>query len=335
MHLLLRERKKEMVYIKFPVHANVGLAVEEDTDVAGFLEVGAPASPAGAAYSVPSKTWVHPGHASDPRNMVAAVARARGLINRTTASTVAQSPPSATSASMSVPAHVARLASKWELVAYTVEGKDVAREIAARGPLLASVRITGSLLNAVSARLLQEEANAPQFATPDDTADHGTIIVALLGWDEESNWIVGLPWGKFVSPAWDGTLPLPASTVTNVCGIAKQEHVSPSAPPTSNIQVSVLPPSWDPPTTQPLPEVAHVGSVSGKQKPLRPKKKVRPAAAAAAAAAAAPASAASFVHTLSSWMTEEHMNVTVQCSVTLVVIIVGILTLLLMRRPRA
>ena len=239
---------------------------------------------------------------------------------------------------MSVPAHVARLASKWELVSYTVKIKDVASEILTRGALLASVRITDQLLDAVSSRLQPEDSPDPRVdgLQPDSTdgdSNHGSVVVAVLGW-EDGDWIVALPWGKFGSPAWDGTLTVAHAAITNVCGLAKQEEVSRSHD-TGSITVGVLPPTWDPPTTQPLPAVAHIGSVTGKHKAIR-RKKLQPAPKPppSSSDARATSTPTNLLTTVSTWMTEEHMNITVQCSVTLVIIIVGILTLLLMRRPK-
>jgi hypothetical protein len=317
--------------VKFPVHSNVGLAMEErmSSNVDGFLNLKDEETPTlSSSYMIPSKTWNHPGHASDPRKMVAAVARARGLINRTTASTVSQKTETFDS-KLSVPAHVARLASKWELVAYTLQPSDIAREIKTRGPLLAALRINDPLLHAVSSRL---QGITPQVED-DDSSNHGTTIVAVLGWDKHESYTIALPWGKFASPSWDGTLVVDSSKLTNVCGIAKQEDVSPTQNNDTShfIKVNVLPPSWDPLTMHPLPKVDHVGSVTGKQRFIRNTKKLKtqpPPPPIHPSNHSKP----SVLQKLRSWMTEEHMNMTVQCSVTIVIIIVGILTLLLMRR---
>lgn len=257
--------------------------------------------------------------------MVAAMARARNLINRTTSSRVTQDSTMPSNNTISVPTHVARLASKWELAAYSVKPDDVHIEIMARGPVVACVHVNDALLELVSQQM---HGTPPVPSTPYGN-NHGTVIVAILGW-EEHNWVVALPWGKYPEMGWDGTVLLPRGTELNVCAMAKQEDVSPHRNGIEDaVQVVVLPPNWNPPTTQPLPAVAHVGTATGKEKRLKQlhrshqangggiKKKVR------------------VMQTLNAWMTDDNMNVTIQCAVTVVIIIVGILTLILMRRcPR-
>ena len=312
------------LHVQFPVHANVGVAMEGDGDgpaVDGFLSTKGHIRDRNTPWRVAQ--WSHPGHTVDVRKMVAAVARARGVINRTTAFTVTQSPQRTTSLGC-VPSHVAQLASKWELVAYSVNPEDVRDEIVARGPVVAALHITDALLACVSSCLREEEVEALEPVTP-STTNHGTVIVAVLGWEADDDvWVVALPWGKF--PTWDGTVRVNRTSVMNVCGLARQEDVCPTKKDSgSSMKVSVLPPTWDPPTTQPLPPVANVGSVTGKQKAI---KKTKPSTS-TSSTSPAPAPARP---NWRAWMTNDHINLTVQCSVTVVVIIVGILTLFLMRR---
>jgi len=293
------------MHIQLPVHANVGLAVYNTTPTSGYLPVGARVED---SYRAPK--WHHPGYAPDPRTMVAAVARSRGIINHTTASLVTSDKVRADT-QISAPAHVARLAFKWEAVAYSVGDADIRAEIMERGPVVAAVRVNTALLTRVNTTLKKLASDNAQF---DNDPGEGTVIVAIIGWNVK-DWIVALPWGKFPTFGWDGTVSLPQAgdVVINVCALTPNVSMHHYA---DCIEVGVLPPTWDAPTTQPLPQVEKVGSVSGKHKALRPQHPPKP----------------NVIKIVDTWIRKENnMNLTVQCSVTVVVIIVGILTLLLMR----
>ena len=316
------------MHVQFPVHANVGLAVNTASGgVSGFLPSSTTASI--SSYLAPAKKWTHPGYALDPRRMVAAIAYARGIINRTTAATVSQDGDMALDTGLSVPAHVARLASKWELVAYSVNPDDVCTEIMMRGPVVATVHVTDELLGRVSAHL--QGGGHPQPLPPlpstQVSPDFGTVIVALLGWEEE-HWVAALPWGKFPMLGWDGSVHLLRGTELNVCALAKQEEVRPANTLGDLMKVTVLPPNWSPPTTQPLPAVDHIGTATGKVKALKanptiPKKKQQQQSNKKKVCG---------LTALHAWMTDDNMDFVIQCSVTVVIIIVGILTLVLMRK---
>lgn len=323
------------MYVQFPVHANVGIAVCNVTNVNNpnrFLAIDPEPTPAPDTYRVPAKTWTHPGYVTDPRIMVASVARARGVINRTTASTVTQGVSVLTSTS-SVPAYVARMASKWDLVAYNVKPCDIRAEIRTRGPVIAAVHVNSSLLARVNTSLLESyerKINPNPTPTPnpdpnlnvdEEEPDLGTIIVAVLGWDGP-NWVVALPWGKFPSLGWDGTVHMPDVTLMNTCALARADAVNDTKmSELLYIEVGLLPPNWDAPTTQPLPPVENVGSVSGKYKSLRRRQRDK-----------GKSKSKDVIQIVTKWMSnEDNMNLTMQCSVTMVVIIIGILTLFMMR----
>ena len=267
--------------IPFPVFVNVEVAIGE-SPIHGYITMPSP-DPLPVKYM--TDQWTHPGYTTDPRCMIAAVARARGLITRTIAATVTKTKPPAVT---SVPAHVARLAAKWELVAYSVTPAAFKTELVANGPFVATVPVTNDLLHDLGVLLGTSTPRLPP-------THHGNIIVAVLGWEAEK-WIVALPWGRF--PMWNGTLMVDHGL--NACALARQEKVRQVKP---GLCVTVLPPDWTPLTTKPLPD-ATVGIARGKHQTLRK----RPS------------------------FPDEHLGLTVQCVVTMVIIVVGVILLIMLRR---
>ena len=162
------------MHVRLPVQCNIGLACTTSVDKETHGYVSVPTDPT-STPPLPPKGWKHPGFVRDARHMVAAVAKARGLIGRTTAATVGQSTEPV---GISVPAHVARLAAKWELVAYMVSHEHVEAEVCARGPVVAAMRVTTSILDYVSARLADKDAAA--YTTPSqNVAECGMVMVAM------------------------------------------------------------------------------------------------------------------------------------------------------------
>ncbi len=299
--------------MRLPVHCNVGLEVSDSAaGASGYLPADLP--PAGLSVG---KAWSHPGYTTDPRRMVAAVARARGLITRKTASSVSLGGEDA-QPGVCVSVHVAAMSTKWELAGYSVKSSDIRAEISARGPVVASVPVTDALLAHVSDHL-SSNSPAPPLPSPDAPV-HGNVIVALLGW-KDRHWVVALPWGKYPEFNWDGTVLWPWGSELDACGMAQMSDVS-ATPADAHIRVTVLPRDWNPLTTQPLPQVAptRIGTAVGKSKPLRHTKR-------RASAAHKPK------FSLRQWMSsDENAGVAMQCVVTLSIIVVAILTLVAIRR---
>jgi hypothetical protein len=284
------------MFIRLPVSCNVGLAVKqpmEDARMSSTPPTGPPPIP---------KAWQHPGFSLDPRRMIAAVARARALVNRQTASSACQEPLDA-SETLSVLSHVSRLASKWNLVGYTLDTSQIETEIASRGPVVAAVPVRDSLLAHISARLNGEE---PVYR-PDDP-ELGLVSVAILGWKDE-HWIAALPWGKFTSAtsahAWDGCVRIPKDMCVNACAMCKRAQLG-----QGTFAVKVMPASWDPPTTKPLPPSNESSRTSGKVKHLK-KPKVSKMA-----------------------FTDENVTLVLKCVVTATIMVLAILVLVMMKTRR-
>jgi hypothetical protein len=195
-------------------------------------------------------------------------------------------------------------------VAYSVSTDLVKLEVLARGPVLAVLPITNDVLEHVGACLAGKPVHP---LNPIDTTDHGNLGVAILGWDADA-WIIALPWGRF--PMWDGTIHVSQNACVNVCALSRQEDVSVDA--NSGARVTVFPPLWEPLTTKPLPEIASASNVSGKYKNLKKKNTPKPVS--------------TVIHQWRPRLTEEHLSLTVQCAVTMVIIVVGVILLIMLRR---
>lgn len=284
------------LFIQFPVFFNVGVALDASTNATGYLSV-----PTNIPDEHVAASWVHPGYEKNPASMVVAVARCRRLITRATATIAASS--SAVDL-CSVPSHVANLAHKWDLAAYLVHRNDVKRELLERGPLLAAVAVSPALLNTVSQCLVGGNGSAP----PADEESSGYVMVAIVGWRKEKL-VVALPWGKV--SIWDGLVSIPADMCLNVCGLTQKSNVRDDADAGDAMMVSLIPPEWNSTTVQPLPTISQIGISGGKHQRLK-KKYSRP--------------------DLHACVTDEHISITVQCVVTVVVIVVGIILLCMIRR---
>jgi hypothetical protein len=236
--------------------------------------------------------------------MVAAVAKARDLINRQTASSVCQEELDADA--FSVLTHVSRLSSKWNLVGYTIDVGQIRTELASRGPVIAAIPVRQSLLTHVSSIIGGEST----VYTPGDDAEMGMVAVAILGWRDDA-WLVALPWGKFSKPEWDGCVYVPATMPVNACGMCKPSGVQATE---TSFVVNVMPDAWTPPTTRPLPTT--MGSrTSGKVKHLKSKTKREHHP----------------LRTLCDKLTDENITTGLKCVVTTTMIILAIMVVVILK----
>ena len=201
--------------IQLPVHCNVSVS-RHGGEVTGFLRTANPPD-------VPpkSKTWKHPGYSVDPRHVIACMARERKLVNRGTLSAVTKD---ACDTTLSLVSHVADIASKLKLSAYRVAPGVIDVELNERGPVVASLPVTPSLLKHVSDRL---KGGTDVFVPSGPVLGH--VAVVITGW-EHTNWIVALPWGHFPGStwgdaAWDGCVQIPRGYEVDPCALIKRTSI--------------------------------------------------------------------------------------------------------------
>ena len=281
------------MFISLPVHCNVGLSVSEPGGETLHLSTKPPTE----SPPIP-KSWQHPGFCPDPRQMVAAVARARDLINRQTASSVCQE--ALDTDVFSVLSHVSRLSTQWNLVGYTLTLDQIRTELVSRGPVVAAMPVHQGLLTHISSCMNGcESVYTPDTASP----ELGMVSIAILGWKADS-WMVALPWGKFSKTTsahtWDGCVYIPHTMVMNACAMCKATDTG------VGMEVILMPESWNPPTTRPLPQNCDLSRSSGKMKHLK-NRTVRPR------------------------LTDENVSLVVTCVVTTTNIVLAILTLNMMK----
>lgn len=281
------------MFITLPVHCNVGLAVKDSVGETTYL-----ASQSATTSPPIPKSWQHPGFSRDPRHMVAAVAKARQLINRQTATSACQEELGDT---LSVLTHVSRLASKWNLVGYTLEPAQIQTELVTRGPVVAAMPVCQSLLTHISGLMNGETS----VYTPGEP-ELGMVSVAVLGWEDE-HWVVALPWGKFSKStsahAWDGCVRIPRRVVVNACAMCKPGEVQAEG----TFAVKLMPDAWNPPTTRPLPPNTESSRTSGKVKHLKTKPKE-----------------------VFRKFNDENVTLVLKCVVTSAIIVLAVLTLVMM-----
>jgi hypothetical protein len=239
--------------------------------------------------------------------MVSAVAKARTLINRQTASSVCQE--ALESEPLSVFTHVSQLAKKWNLIGYTLESSQIKNELVSRGPIVGAVSVRQSLLTHISS-LMNGEASVYD---PNGGVELGLVSVAVLGW-EDDRWVVALPWGKFTKTtsehSWDGCVRIPMDMLVNACAMCKPSSVLVDG----TFSVNIMPASWTPPTTKPLPSKPDTSRTSGKLKHLK----------------TTPKPPRIGCHKFN----DENVTLVLKCVVTSTIIVLAVLTLVMMNTRR-
>lgn len=285
------------MFIKLPVHCNVGLAVNDPVGQTAYL------SPGSVTTSPPiPRAWQHPGFCTDSRRMIAAVARSRKLINRQTASSVCED--ALDTDVFSVLTHVSRLSSKWNLIGYTLDPTQIRAELVTRGPVVAAIPVRQSLLTHISSLM----DGATSTYEPGSDPELGLVSVAVLGWDD-AGWVVALPWGKFSKSmsehAWDGCVRVPS--VVNACAMCNPSDLKPSP---TGFEVKIMPTSWNPPTTRPLPANTESSRTSGKVKHLN-----KP----------------DHLEAFRAKFTDDNVTLVLKCLITTTIIVLAVLTLVMMK----
>ena len=290
--------------VKFPVFHNVALDVNKGTEDA---VVASPPEKNGL------KSWQHPGYCEDPVKIVCAMARARGLITRATASNASGSDDN-----KSILTHVAELAMKWDMVAYTVDPEHIRQELS-RGPVCAVIPVNDCLLSHVSS--IMSSPHAPPPLHTSESNEHGFVGVVILKCDNDK-FTVAVPWGKFPKrrdgkSIWDGCVDVHRDVVMNACSMCKRDDLT--SPTQAGVPVKIMPKEWTPATTRPLPSTSSSTSVhsGGKMKNLG--KKHRPKH---------PSSS------LGSKLNDENVSMVIKCVVTTTIIILSILCLVMLKSKR-
>jgi hypothetical protein len=312
------------MYINFPVHCNVALAVDDNGSESGVLPSPPPASPSVL------KSWQHPGFSEDPRKMVSAMARCRNLITRSTASNLGEMD----SGDYSVLTHVSKLASKWDLIGYTFDESSLKTELG-RGPVCGAISVRDPLLTHISSIMSGKIDPLTPYSleeSTDEGHEHGFVCVVVLKCTDNGELCVALPWGKFPKkldgkPVWDGCVHVDPKVVVNLCGMSKRNLLVPNL--TGNpgkeegVQIRVMPKEWFPATTKPLPSTSSSTSVDsiGKMKNLKGvkvklQKKSGPKL------------------NLKTKFTDENISLGIKCVVTSTIIILSILILVLLKTRR-
>lgn len=300
------------MFIQFPVHCNVALAVDDNGSESGILPSPSP---------TPSvlKSWQHPGFSEDPRKMIAAMARCRNLITRSTASNLGDMD----SGDYSVLTHMSKLASKWDLIGYTFDQSSLKTELG-RGPVCGAISVRDPLLTHISSIMSGKlDPLTPYSLDESNDEEHGFVCVVVLKCTENQKLCVALPWGKFPkkldgTPVWDGCICVDPKVVVNLCGMSKRNLLGSGG---EGVQIRVMPKEWFPATTKPLPSTSSSTSVDsiGKMKKLKgvkvPKKSTPKL-------------------NLKPKFTDENISLGIKCVVTTTIIILSILILVLLKTRR-
>lgn len=279
------------MFVKLPVHCNVQRTDEEGKDVV-YLK-----TPGNTSPTIP-KTWQHPKHTTDPRRVIAAVARSRSLINRSTTSAVTREP---LVEKLSLLAHLSGLACKWDLIGYTLNSDQIQGELCERGPVLASIPVCASLLEHVST-LLDGADPATHYAPITGETELGMVSCAILGWKGDS-WLVALPWGDFSKSVgdWNGCVYIPRGKEEQVCALVRKGDISTKSK-SHGFRVTIVPTEYP---SIPRPPV---------QSTVKPKHKHTDA--------------------FRAWFNDEHMSIVVKCAVTTTIIVLAVFTILVLRRRK-
>jgi hypothetical protein len=289
--------------VNFPVFHNAALDVNEGSEDATLAPPSA---------NNPLKTWQHPGYCEDPVKMVCAMARARGLITRATASSAGGCE---TGGSMLT--HVAQLASKWDLVAYTM-GPDQIGEELGRGPVCAVIPVKDSLMGHVSS-IMSSSSPSMYMKQEDESNEHGFLGVVILKCTGDG-FTVAVPWGKFPkrqdgTSIWDGCVDVHRDVVLNPCAMCKRDRLSPPAT-HGGVRVKIMSKTWLPATTRPLPSTSSTSVHSGGKVKKLGKKSRHPTSS------------------LKSKFNDENVSVVIKCVVTSTIIILSILCLVVLKSKR-
>ena len=254
------------MFISIPVECNVGMAV-------GVVGSTRPGYINPAPRKLKPSAWQHPGHTTDTRRMIAAVACGRELVTRSTAAAMCQTPAT----NSSVLACAVQLADKWDLVAYCVDVDTLGEELSARGPVLGALRVYPCLTRHISG--IVDGSVSPDVVYTGSGSEVGLVSVAVLG-ECEGGYRVALPWGKFTKAMvgahpWDGCVRVPGDMLVNLVSMLPVGAVSPAATPISTRELMVMPPEWSGPTTLPLPAATPVPPTRGKNSALKGKERVK------------------------------------------------------------
>lgn len=306
--------------VKFPVHCNVALDVNKGSEDA-VLPLPVP-----SGGPPPLKSWQHPGFCEDPVKMVCAMARARNLITRATASNATGCGVAATS----ILTHVAALASKWDMVAYTVDSRHIGTELG-RGPVCAALRIRDSFLDHVSSLMKETPSTPPpMYMNEEASNEHGFVSVVILECVSGDGFRVALPWGKFPKRRdggviWDGCVDVHRDVVVNACSMCKRDLVT-SNTSDGGVPVKIMPKEWTPATTRPLPSTSPLTSVHsrGKVKKLGKKK----------GGGGGGRSGGMGVSTLKNKLNEENVCVAMKCVLFTTIIVLSILCIVLLKSKK-
>jgi hypothetical protein len=257
--------------------------------------------------------------------MIAAMARCRNLITRSTASNLGE----LGSGNYSVLTHVSKLASKWDLVGYTFDESSLKTELG-RGAVCGAISVRDPLLAHISSIMSGETDPLTPYSMKDSDEghEHGFVCVVVLKCSEDGNLCVALPWGKFPkkldgTPVWDGCIHVDTKVVVNLCGMSKRNLVKSGG---EGVQIRVMPKEWFPSTTKPLPSTSSSTSVDsiGKVKNLKGVK--------GAKAKLQKKSVPTF--NMKKKFTDENISLGITCVVTTTIIILSTLILVLLKTRR-